>query len=119
MSIGIDRERFVETMKEQAAIGGTEDGGLHRLKRCPTRTGRSGTGSAISSRNSGSTSESTNSEICSGVARASDPDAAPVLIGSHLDSQPYGGSTTGALGVIAPLELFRTLEEEGSRPNTR
>ncbi len=42
-----------------------------------------------------------------------DPDADPVLVGSHLDSQPYGGIYDGALGMIAPLELLRTLEEEG------
>jgi len=30
-----------------------------------------------------------------GRREGTDPDAAPVLIGSHLDSQPYGGSTTG------------------------
>jgi len=27
----IDRDRFVETMREQAAIGATNEGGLHRL----------------------------------------------------------------------------------------
>ena len=31
MRIDIDRDRLVETMEEQAAIGGTDGGGLHRL----------------------------------------------------------------------------------------
>lgn len=33
-------------------------------------------------------------------------------MGSHLDSQPYGGIYDGALGVIAALELVRTLNDE-------
>ena len=32
MRIQLDRDRFVETMQEQAEIGGTENGGLHRLR---------------------------------------------------------------------------------------
>ncbi|HET7323623.1 MAG TPA: Zn-dependent hydrolase, partial [Halococcus sp.] len=40
-----------------------------------------------------------------------EPSAAPVLIGSHLDSQPNGGIYDGALGCIAALEIVRTLNE--------
>lgn len=36
---------------------------------------------------------------------------APVLTGSHLDSQPGGGRFDGALGVLGALEVMRTLEE--------
>jgi N-carbamoyl-L-amino-acid hydrolase len=36
---------------------------------------------------------------------------APVVTGSHLDSQPRGGRFDGALGVMAALEVLRTLEE--------
>ncbi len=42
-----------------------------------------------------------------------DPPAPPVLFGSHLDSQPTGGKFDGALGVIAGLEVMRTLNELG------
>ncbi len=37
----------------------------------------------------------------------------PVMIGSHLDSQPTGGKFDGALGVMAALEIVRTLNELG------
>jgi len=37
----------------------------------------------------------------------------PVLLGSHLDSQPTGGKYDGALGVLAALEVIRTLNERG------
>jgi N-carbamoyl-L-amino-acid hydrolase len=42
-----------------------------------------------------------------------DPTRAPVLFGSHLDSQPSGGKFDGALGVIAGLEVMRTVAELG------
>ncbi|NRA88629.1 MAG: Zn-dependent hydrolase [Rhizobiales bacterium] len=41
----------------------------------------------------------------------SDPDASPVYIGSHLDTQPTGGRYDGILGVLAGLEVVRTLND--------
>lgn len=40
-----------------------------------------------------------------------DPNRLPVLFGSHLDSQPSGGKFDGALGVLAGLEVIRTLND--------
>jgi N-carbamoyl-L-amino-acid hydrolase len=40
-------------------------------------------------------------------------DAEPVMIGSHLDTQVAGGRYDGALGVLAGLELVRTLDDHG------
>lgn len=40
-----------------------------------------------------------------------DPERLPVLFGSHLDSQPSGGKFDGALGVLAGLEVVRTLND--------
>jgi N-carbamoyl-L-amino-acid hydrolase len=40
-----------------------------------------------------------------------DPDALPVYVGSHLDTQPTGGKYDGVLGVLAGLELIRTLND--------
>ena len=42
-----------------------------------------------------------------------DPDRAPVLMGSHLDSQPSGGKFDGALGVLGGLEVMRSLNDLG------
>src|SRR3984957_10396290 len=42
-----------------------------------------------------------------------DPNRLPVLFGSHLDSQPSGGKFDGALGVIAGLEVMRSLNDLG------
>ncbi|MBN9280592.1 MAG: M20/M25/M40 family metallo-hydrolase, partial [Hyphomicrobium sp.] len=42
-----------------------------------------------------------------------DPLLAPVLIGSHLDTQAKGGRFDGILGVMSGLEVLRTLDERG------
>src|SRR3954447_5643855 len=41
------------------------------------------------------------------------PDLPPVMTGSHLDTQPSGGRFDGAYGVMAGLELVRTLNDIG------
>jgi beta-ureidopropionase / N-carbamoyl-L-amino-acid hydrolase len=41
------------------------------------------------------------------------PGLAPVVCGSHLDSVPTGGAFDGALGVLAGLEVVRTLDDAG------
>lgn len=43
----------------------------------------------------------------------SDPHAAPVMMGSHLDTQPEGGRFDGVYGVLAGLEVLRTLNDLG------
>jgi len=40
-----------------------------------------------------------------------DPDALPVYVGSHLDTQPTGGKYDGVLGVLGGLEIIRQLNE--------
>ncbi len=40
-----------------------------------------------------------------------DPDALPVYVGSHLDTQPTGGRYDGVLGVLSGLEIIRTLND--------
>jgi len=44
-----------------------------------------------------------------------DPDALPVYMGSHLDTQPTGGKYDGVLGVLGGLEVMRTLNDLGIR----
>ena len=39
------------------------------------------------------------------------PESPPVLLGSHLDTQPTGGKFDGAFGVLAGLEVIRTLND--------
>ena len=53
------------------------------------------------------------SATCSPAAPAAIPNRLPVLFGSHLDSQPSGGKFDGALGVLAGLEVMRSLNDLG------
>ncbi len=45
------------------------------------------------------------------IRPGTDPDAKPVLVGSHLDTQIKGGRFDGVLGVLAGLEILRTLND--------
>jgi len=45
------------------------------------------------------------------LRKGSDNDLQPVVIGSHLDTQPTGGKYDGVLGVLAGLEIIRTLND--------
>ncbi len=99
-------------MKEQAEFGATEGGGLHRLALSDEdlrvrewfREQMNEEGLAVRIDEFGN---------MFGRREGTDPSADPVLVGSHLDSQPYGGIYDGALGVVAALELIRTLNDEG------
>jgi beta-ureidopropionase / N-carbamoyl-L-amino-acid hydrolase len=117
MEFSLDQERFVETMQIQAEIGGTENGGLHRL--------------ALSDEDKEVRDWFSDQMEQAGLAvrvdefgnmfgrREGASDVEPILVGSHLDSQPYGGIYDGALGTIAALEFVRELNDreiETARP---
>ncbi|MEN8211349.1 MAG: Zn-dependent hydrolase [Thermodesulfobacteriota bacterium] len=46
-----------------------------------------------------------------GTRKGKDNSLAPVMSGSHIDSQPKGGRFDGILGVMGALEVMRTLTE--------
>lgn len=50
------------------------------------------------------------------IGRFGPEDRPAVLIGSHLDSVPAGGIFDGVLGVVAGLEVVRTMQEAGIEP---
>lgn len=112
MTLGIDRQRFTETMREQAAIGRVGDSGLDRLALSDTDeevrdwfvSEMKDAGLDVRVDTMGNTF---------GRRPGTDPEAATVLLGSHLDSQPNGGIYDGPLGVVAALEFVRTLNDEG------
>ncbi|GED66780.1 Zn-dependent hydrolase [Brevibacillus reuszeri] len=43
-------------------------------------------------------------------------DAPVLMIGSHIDSQPYGGRFDGVIGVLGGLEVIQTMREQGVIP---
>ncbi|CAB4829062.1 unannotated protein [freshwater metagenome] len=50
-----------------------------------------------------------------GTRAGTDPSAAPVMIGSHIDTVRTGGRFDGNLGVLGGLEVIELLEQHGVR----
>ncbi|RZV06455.1 N-carbamoyl-L-amino-acid hydrolase [Natrinema hispanicum] len=112
MTLRLDRERLVATMEEQAEYGATEDGGLHRL--ALTKADREIRDWFVDQlKEAGLSVRVDEFGNIFGRREGINPDAAPILLGSHLDSQPNGGIYDGALGVVAALEFIRTLNDKG------
>lgn len=112
MEFDLDRDRFLETMKYQAEVGATENGGLHRLTLSDEdKEIRDWFSEQMKAEGLEVTIDEFGNMF--GYREGTDPDAGTILVGSHLDSQPYGGIYDGQLGTVAALELVRTLNDEG------
>jgi N-carbamoyl-L-amino-acid hydrolase len=108
----INAGRLWQSLMDLAQIGATDKGGVRRLTLTDVdRRGRdqfvqwckeAGLGIEIDG-------------IGNIFARRAGSDASlpPVVMGSHLDSQPSGGKFDGAYGVMAGLEVIRTLNDAG------
>jgi len=105
-----NKDRLVKLMNEQAEFGGTEAGGLHRLALTHEDYAARGWLRELFE-DAGLDVRIDAIGNMFGQRSGSDPDAAPVLFGSHLDSQPYGGRFDGPLGVLGALELVHVLNE--------
>lgn len=106
----IDRERLWASLMEMAQIGATARGGVCRL----ALSEADGKGRDLFSRWCQEAGLQVRADgIGNLFARrvADQPDHAPVLVGSHLDTQPTGGRFDGAYGVLAALEVVRTLND--------
>lgn len=110
--VTIDPERFRESFETYSRIGATENDGLHRLtlsdadKRARDRFVEDLEALELDVR----IDELGN---IFGRRPGHDDSAAPVLIGSHLDSQPAGGRYDGQLGVLVALETLRAFDDDG------
>lgn len=51
-----------------------------------------------------------------GCLEGSDPSLPVLMMGSHLDSQPYGGRFDGTAGVLAAIEAVMAMKENGIKP---
>lgn len=111
-NLGVDGQRLWSTLMEMGEIGGTEKGGCNRQALtdldkqgrdlfvkwcvdagCEIKIDRMG---SIFARRAGR-----------------DNDLPPVMMGSHLDTQPTGGKFDGVYGVLAGLEVVRSLNDLG------
>ncbi len=113
-SLRIDGERLWASLMELARIGATARGGVCRL----ALTDLDGQGRDLVSRwarEAGLTV--TIDRIGNGFLRRAgrDDTLPPVVTGSHIDTQPTGGKFDGNYGVLAGLEVVRTLNDHGIR----
>jgi N-carbamoyl-L-amino-acid hydrolase len=106
----INGERLWASLMDLARIGGTPKGGVRRITL--TEADREGRDLFVRwARDAGLTVRWDAVGNIFARRPGSDPLAAPVVMGSHLDSQPSGGKFDGAYGVMAGLEVVRTLND--------
>ena len=111
-NLRIDEARLWDSLMAMAEIGATPKGGVRRLALSPEDMAAR----ALFARWCAAAGCSVRVDAAGNMfARrpGRDPSRKPVLIGSHLDSQPTGGKFDGALGVLAGLEVLRVLQEAG------
>jgi beta-ureidopropionase / N-carbamoyl-L-amino-acid hydrolase len=113
-NLRIDGARLWESIREMAEIGPGVAGGNNRQ----TLTDEDAQGRALFRR----WCEEAGLEIgvdemgtMFATRAGADPEALPVYMGSHLDTQPTGGRYDGVLGVLGGLEVMRTLNDLGIR----
>ena len=108
----IDGQRLWDSLMELARIGATPKGGVCRLTL--TDLDRQGRDLVTRwAREAGLTV--TIDRIGNGFMRRPGRNNAlpPVVTGSHIDTQPTGGKFDGNYGVLAGLEVVRTLNDHG------
>lgn len=113
-NLGIDIDRLWSTIMASAEIGRGPNGGLRRLTLTDDdKRVRDVFASWARESGFGLTVDGLGNMF---VRRdGTDPSLPPVLIGSHLDTQAAGGRFDGILGVLAGLEVLRTLDGAGIR----
>lgn len=112
LSARINRGRLWDSLMRMAEIGRTDKGGCNR--QALTDEDRLGRDLFVSwAREAGCTVSVDQIGNIFATRPGTDSSAAPVLIGSHLDTQPTGGRFDGVYGVLAGLEVVRTMNDLG------
>jgi len=110
--VRINGERLWASLMELAQIGATAKGGVCRLTL--TDLDKQGRDLVLSwAREAGMTV--TIDKIGNGFMRRPGRNNAlpPIVTGSHIDTQPTGGKFDGNYGVLAGIEVVRTLNDHG------
>ncbi len=113
-NLRIDGKRLWQSLMDLAQIGATPKGGVKRL----TLTDEDRRARDLFcrwAREAGLAVEFDGIGNLFARRAGTDPSLPPVAMGSHLDSQPSGGKFDGAYGVMAGLEVLRTLNDAGLR----
>ena len=110
--VAINGKRLWQSLMDLARIGATQKGGVCRL--ALTDLDKTGRDLVVGwAKEAGMTV--TVDKIGNVFMRRAgkDPKRAPIACGSHIDTQPTGGKFDGNYGVLAGLEVVRTLNERG------
>ncbi|HRP19605.1 MAG TPA: Zn-dependent hydrolase [Alicycliphilus sp.] len=111
-SLHINGQRLWQSLMDLARVGATEQGGNCRL----ALTALDGQGRDLVvgwMKEAGLTVTVDQVGNIFGRRAGRNPTLAPVMTGSHIDTQPTGGKFDGCYGVMAGLEIMRTLQERG------
>jgi N-carbamoyl-L-amino-acid hydrolase len=109
-NLRIDPDRLWDSLMEMAKIGPGVAGGNNRQ----TLTDDDAKGRELFSQwcaDAGMTMGVDSMGNMFATRPGTDPDALPVYMGSHLDTQPTGGKYDGVLGVLGALEVVRTMND--------
>ncbi|OQY51589.1 MAG: hypothetical protein B6230_04450 [Desulfobacteraceae bacterium 4572_89] len=106
----VNGKRLQNTLEEMAKIGATPNGGVQRLALSDEdRQARDLFISWLKDLDLEIRIDEMGNVF--GTRKGENNDLAPVMSGSHIDSQPKGGKFDGILGVMGPLEVMRVLHE--------
>ena len=109
-NIRIDGARLWDSLMEMAKIGATPKGGCNRL----TLTDLDRQGRDLFARWCAEVGLAMTVDRMGNMfarRRGEDESLPPVVMGSHLDTQPTGGKLDGVLGVLGALEVMRSLND--------
>lgn len=110
----INGDRLWQSLMEMAKIAALPGGGCGRL--ALTDDDRQGRDLFVSwCRDAGCTIDIDNMGNIFARREGEHPGNKPVSTGSHLDTQPHGGKFDGVYGVLAGLEVIRTMNDNGMR----
>jgi N-carbamoyl-L-amino-acid hydrolase len=113
-ALAINGERLWNALMELARIGATPKGGVKRL--ALTDLDKQGRDLVVAWGKEAGLSITV--DMIGNVfmrREGTNPALPPVVSGSHIDTQPTGGKFDGNYGVLAALEVVRTLNDQGIR----
>lgn len=111
-SLKVDGQRLWDSLMALAKIGATPKGGVRRL----TLTALDGQGRDLVIGWGKAAGLSVKIDKIGNIfmrREGRNPDLPPIVGGSHIDTQPSGGKFDGNFGVLAALEVMRTLNDHG------
>ncbi len=109
--LAINGKRLWDSLMELAKIGATPRGGVRRL--ALTDLDRQGRDLVVRwFEEAGLTVRIDRVGNIFASRAGSDPNRKPIASGSHIDTQPSGGKFDGNYGVLAALEVVRTLNDK-------